>query len=74
MTGAENTRNVRRWDVYDAADQLADLGPALRRALQSGDFDEVLEISVLADDLANSLWAASVRGGQVGPFPFYEEV
>jgi hypothetical protein len=74
MIGSEDTRKVRRWDVYDVADQLADVGPALRRALQSGDFDEVLDISALADDLANNLWAASVRGGSIGPFPFYEEV
>ena len=66
------TPNVKRWDVYDAADHLDDIGPALHRAFEMRDFGQVLHLAEEVSDWANKLWAMSVISGSVGPAPFYE--
>ena len=66
--------DVKRWDVYDAADHLEGISPALYRAFESKDWNEVLKLAEYISDWADKLWAMSVREGQIGPAPFYQEV
>ena len=62
--------DVMRWDVYDIADELADVPGMLQKAID----DERLipEIAAAIKELEKRLWAASKRGGQVGPYPEYK--
>ena len=62
------TNEVQRWDIYDIADELADL-PGLLRQVRSS--DELAEVYDEVNDLVNRLWAAARVGGSVGPF--YQE-
>lgn len=70
----QGARNIKRWDVYDAADHLEDFCPALYRAFEMKDWNMVLSLAEDISDWADKLWAMSVRGGQIGPSPFYEEL
>ena len=62
--------DVMRWDVYDIADELADVPGMLKNAID----DERLipEIVAMIKGLEQRLWAASQRDGQVGPYPEYK--
>ena len=62
--------DVMRWDVYDIADELADVPGMLKNAID----DERLipEIVAMIKGLEQRLWAASKRDGQVGPYPEYK--
>lgn len=62
------TNEVQRWDIYDIADELADLPGLLSRVRSSDELDEVCDE---VNDLVNRLWAAALVGGSVGPF--YQE-
>lgn len=66
------TPNIKRWDVYDAADHLDDLSPALYRAIEMKDWVEVSKVTDELQRWADKLWAMSVISGSVGPYPFYE--
>lgn len=57
---------VQRWDVYDAADHIADI-PGL---IASGQFALAIEV---AQEWERKLWAAAQRGGTVGPAPYYRQ-
>lgn len=67
LRGLHGPTGVERWDVYDIADELADV-PGMLSQLQ---FSEALD---RIRDLERRLWAASKRGGTVGPWPEYAEV
>lgn len=56
---------VKRWDVYDIADELADV-PSM---VDAGWREYALAV---IKDLEQRLWAAAERGGNVGPYPGYE--
>lgn len=58
---------VQRWDVYDIADELADLP-----AMLSGSPMMVADAYAVLEDLERRLWAAAERGGRVGPYPEYQ--
>ena len=63
---------VQRWDVYDIADELADMAPLVRMGV---DDPRVLpEVIHLLEQLEARLWRASRRGGVVGPFPTYRTI
>ena len=62
------TTPVMRWDIYDIADELADL-PGLLHQVRSS--DELAEVCDVVNDLVNRLWEAALVGGSVGPF--YQE-
>jgi hypothetical protein len=62
--------DVQRWDIYDIADDLADVQSLLFEAV-----DDVRVMPSLAHSLSqieNRLWAAVTRGGYVGPWPHYQ--
>lgn len=64
-------QRVQRWDVYDIADELADVPGMLREAI----YDPRI-VSVVAEkvkQLEARLWAAADRGGKVGPAPEYRQ-
>lgn len=63
--------HVKRWDVYDAADHLDDYMPAFYQAFERKDWNSVLQLAENLQDWVDKLWAMSVRGGDVGPAPFY---
>lgn len=65
------TTRVKRWDIYDIADELADVPGLLNRAL-TGDRVAAVEVKDLAYELERKLWLAAERGGSVGPYPEYE--
>ncbi len=60
---------TQRWDVYDIADELADVPWMLRRAID--DERVIPEIVEKIKDLERRLWDAAKRGGCVGPSPEY---
>ncbi|AEK10051.1 hypothetical protein FDH96_gp116 [Mycobacterium phage Rey] len=61
----ENTKNVQRWDVYDIADELADVPGMLGDAI---DDDRLIPgIVDTIHKLTQRLWAASRIGGVVVP-------
>lgn len=60
---------VKRWDIYDIADELADLPYFVAKGID--DPRELPEVIEVLHDLEQRLWAASRRGGQVGPAPHY---
>ena len=66
------TARVRRWDVYDIADELADVPGMLDRYVQHGSPDTLAQIYAALTDLEHRLWSAAERAGEVGPFPLYE--
>lgn len=60
---------VKRWDIYDIADQLADLPGLVKQGI---DDPRVLpEVHDVLIELEALLWAAAKRGGSVGPAPHY---
>lgn len=63
--------DVKRWDVYDIADELADVPGMLLDAID----DERLipEIAEKVKGLEQRLWEASRHGGSVGPYPEYRK-
>ena len=65
LSGGVPLDSVKRWDVYDVADELADVPGMLDRC-------QVTEAIDLIRDLERRLWAASLRDGQVGPWPDYD--
>jgi hypothetical protein len=68
---------VKRWDVYDVADELADVPWMLQRLQTGGTYrlpGMVSEIRDKVEDLERRLWEAAERGGTVGPSPLYEQV
>lgn len=68
------TPDVKRWDVYDAADHLEDYLPAFFQAFEKKDWNAVLQLAEQVQEWTDKLWAMSVREGRVGPAPFYEDV
>lgn len=66
----EDTRRVARWDVYDVADELADIPGLLSIAI-----DDPRMIPSIAHDInrmVRRLWDASEIAGTVGPYHNYE--
>ncbi|OBJ40299.1 hypothetical protein A5630_25445 [Mycolicibacterium mucogenicum] len=67
------TATVKRWDIHDIADELADVPVLLRASLD--DFDTIGaklgEAARKIKDLERRLWLASAVGGCVGPAPEY---
>ena len=61
------SHRVQRWDVYDAADHIADI-PGL---IALGRYAEAAEV---AQEWERKLWLAAERGGIVGPYPEYRQV
>ncbi len=51
-----------------------DPGPALYRAFEMKDWNQVFQLAEMVSEWADKLWAMSVREGQIGPAPFYQEV
>lgn len=66
--------SVKRWDVYDAADHLDDVPWMLAKARREQDWELVAEVIQHVEDWTAFLWAASKRGGEVGPYPLYQEL
>jgi hypothetical protein len=70
---------IERWDVYDVADELADVAPVLQ-SLVAAPFpwnsfrDDILGVIADLKDLERRLWEAAKRGGSVGPYPEYSSV
>lgn len=65
--------DVQRWDVYDIADELADLPGMVTRVRESASpfvsaWDEVY---ATLRELEQRLWEASKRAGVVGPYPHH---
>ena len=63
-------RRIKRWDVYDVADELADIPWMLNDAID----DERLipEIADMVERLANQLFEMAQVHGSVGPAPSYK--
>lgn len=66
------TADIRRWDIYDVADSLADVPAMLWEAVH--DHRVIPEILELVRDLEDRLWVASTHGGCIGPAPTYRKV
>lgn len=65
---------VKRWDIYDIADELADI-PGMISLMAAGQTDLSLQdVCGLLQGLESRLWTAGLRGGSVGPWPDYKEV
>lgn len=69
------SERVKRWDIYDIADELADV-PGMISAV----FDHPNELGtrlalavVKIRDLERRLWQAAEQGGEVGPAPDYQQ-
>ena len=58
------TNEVKRWDIYDIADDLADLPWRLNQVRSTDELDEVCDE---VNALVKRLWAAALVGGPVGP-------
>jgi hypothetical protein len=74
-TPGVSTANVKRWDVYDIADRLADI-PWMLAAVIAGQATPghtLQDIYGLLSELETELWQAADRGGSVGPYPDYVE-
>lgn len=71
-----DSRKVKRWDVYDIADQLADV-PGLLEVVVRNFPDAAGAVEIITQaikDLEQRLWRASERGGVVGPWPAYSQL
>lgn len=69
-----DSHRVRRWDIYDIADELADVPWMLNRALYDSDEPDYISASEAIQDVSDllaRLWLAAERGGEVGPSPDY---
>lgn len=62
---------IKRYDIYDIADELADVPGMLAVALD--DERIIPEIMGVVRDLERRLWIASTRDGRVGPYPTYKK-
>jgi hypothetical protein len=62
---------VKRWDVYDIADELADVPGMLTQAIDDPRY--IPEIQQKVYELEQRLWAAAERGGVVGPARLIED-
>lgn len=56
---------VKRWDVFDVADELADVPGIISREGIAPAVEKVHE-------LLDRLWEAAEREGSVGPWPDYQ--
>ena len=67
---------VKRWDIYDIADELADLVPMMTRVIQGNSAigESWEEIFKFVKGLEKRLWVAAERGGQVASYPEYRSV
>jgi hypothetical protein len=63
-------QSVARWDIYDAADSLDDIPGLIQEC--AGDPDKLLAVARLVQMYAARLYRLSETGGNVGPFPTYE--
>ena len=61
--------SVLRWDIYDIADELADVPGQLATRMTS---DELYDICQELNGLVRRLFDASMVAGSVGPWPDYE--
>jgi hypothetical protein len=41
---------------------------------ETKDWNQVFQLAEMVSEWADKLWAMSVREGQIGPAPFYQEV
>jgi hypothetical protein len=64
---------VKRWDVYDAADYLDDVGWLLTKAMREDDWALVLEVRALVHEWVEVLYSAAKVAGTVGPSPEYKQ-
>lgn len=60
---------VRRWDIYDIADNLADLPGLIDRNLNNPFILKLIAVEIT--NTANQLFEASHKNGTVGPYPEY---